>query len=126
MVAITGQQPAELRRLFGLQALLITCVAAAMFAHGGMGYAGAAMYGGLIAVGNLLVLARRVRLATVVARDAPGGETAVLYIGAVQRFVMVLVAFGFGMGFLELSPIALLLGFAAGEIAFFMFRAPRA
>ncbi len=126
MVAITGQQPAELRRLFGLQALLIAGAAAAMFALGGSAQGGAAVYGGLIAAANLLLLSRRVKLATEVARDTPGHETAVLYIGAVQRFLLVLVAFGLGMGFLNLSPIALLLGFAAGEIAFLMFRAPRA
>lgn len=115
-------QDGDARRLLGIQGVLTVAVAALFLARGGVPEAQAALYGGSIAMLTVWMSSRRVRLATEVARRNPGGETAVLYIGAVQRFVAVLALFILGMGWLELAPVPLLAGFAAGQAAFFLVR----
>lgn len=108
------------RRVIGLQALLTIGVGTVYFVAGGIAQAHAALYGGTIALISVWMLGRRVRLATEVARTSPGKEMMVLYIGAVQRFAVVLALFLIGMGWLKLSPVPLLVAFGVAQGAFFL------
>ncbi len=76
----------------------------------------AAAYGGAMALLIAWMLGRRALLAAEVAKAQPGREMMVIYIGAVQRFVAVLVLFGVGMGWLALQPVPLLAAFAIAQL----------
>lgn len=92
-------------------ALAVICAAVVMFVadtEAGL----AAGYGGMLALANSYLLARRVEQAGALARSSPTQGVYALYLGAVQRFVLVLVALGIGMGVLKLPPGPMLLGFA--------------
>lgn len=109
----------EARRIMAIQAALLVAVALAYWLAEGMHPARSAAYGGVIALVAGWMLGRRVRLAKEVARVAPGRETTVLYIGAVQRFVTILALFALGMGWLNLSPVPILVAFGMAQAAFF-------
>lgn len=78
-----------------------------------------ALYGGCMAIFNVWITHRRVLVATEVAKVAPGKETTVLYIAAVQRFVFTLVFFIVGMGWLTLPPIPMLITFSVAQVGYF-------
>jgi ATP synthase protein I len=113
-------QAADVQRLLTAQAALIVLAAVGFFVVGGGAQSAAVVYGGAAAMASAWLLARRVRRAAELARTAPGHETAVLYVGAVQRFLLLLAAFVIGMGQLGLAPVALLAGFAVAQLAYLM------
>lgn len=80
----------------------------------------AAVYGGCIAMFSTWMLMKRVRLATEVAKDISGREVGILYVGAIQRFVLVLLLFIVGMAVLKLAPVPLLVGFVVSQGVFFL------
>jgi hypothetical protein len=71
----------------------------------------ATLFGGCTALFNTWLSGRRLARAMEVARTEPGRETAILFVGAVHRFVSMAAAFAIGMGVLELPPMPLLMGF---------------
>ncbi len=79
----------------------------------------AALYGGGVALANTQLLVRRVAKAGRIAATNPQQSTYMLYFGAVQRFVFVLVALGVGMGVLMLVPPPMLWTFGLAQIAYF-------
>ncbi len=113
-----------MRSLFIIQALLVAAVAG-YFAIDDTGAAGAALYGGAIALSNSMLLAWRVARATANLKRDAKRDVASLYLGAVQRFLFTLVAMVVGMGFLKLDPIALLIAFGVAQVAFFFAASPR-
>jgi len=113
-------QKSDVGVLLALQlALIAVAVGGYLFAQGG-GAAQAAVYGGGIAMLNTWLLGRRVLQASEIAKTHPGQETMVLYVGVVQRFVVVVTLFGLGMGWLGLQPVPLLIGFAVAQLAYFV------
>jgi ATP synthase protein I len=112
-------QGADARRLLAIQAVLVVAAGLACLVAAGPSEAQSALYGGSIALASAWLLQRRVRRAIQVATTHPGQETAVLYLGALQRFFMVVGLFALGMGWLELNPVPLLIGFGVAQLAFF-------
>lgn len=100
-------------------ALVAVAVGGYLFAQGG-GAAQATAYGGGLAMLNTWLLGRRVLRASEIAKTHPGQETMVLYVGVVQRFMVVVTLFGLGMGWLGLQPVPLLIGFAVAQLAYFV------
>lgn len=113
---------ADARRLLATQAALVAAAAGACLVAAGPFEAQSALYGGAIALLSAWMLGRRVRLAIETARTHPGRETMVLYLGALQRFFVVVALFALGMGGLELHPVPLLIGFGVAQLAFFLQR----
>ncbi len=74
-----------------------------------------ALCGGLVSLSLVLVLRRGVRRASEVAIDDKKKGMAILYIGAVQRFVLILVLFALGLGAFRLDPLAMFAGFALAQ-----------
>lgn len=107
-------------KMLAVQAMLISCVAWGFFAYQGQTAAQAAMYGGLIVMINVWMMNRRVRAAAQLAQVANGKEIRVLYVAAVQRFVLTLVWFILGMGWLSLPPIPMLIAFALAQTGYFI------
>lgn len=113
-------QKSDVGVLLALQlALVALAVGGYLFTQGG-GPAQATAYGGGVAMLSAWLLGRRVLHASEVAKTHPGQETMVLYVGVVQRFVVVLTLFGLGMGWLGLQPVPLLIGFAVAQLAYFV------
>lgn len=108
----------EPRGFLGIQVFLVIASAVAFLIGAGAPAAGAAAYGGGTALLNAWLLGRRLRSATDAALEAPQRGALSLYLGAVQRFVTVLALFMLGMGWLELAPLPLIVGFAAGQAGF--------
>ncbi|MEM7406160.1 MAG: ATP synthase subunit I [Pseudomonadota bacterium] len=113
MFGVTG----DARRLLRLQCWLTLAAAGMAWILGGSDAAGAALYGGATAMVNAWMSGRRLAQALEVARVQPGRETSVLYIGAIQRFVMLAALFMLGMGALELLPLPMLAAFAVAYSA---------
>ncbi|AOV18311.1 hypothetical protein BJI67_15670 [Acidihalobacter aeolianus] len=80
----------------------------------------AAFYGGAVALANTLMLVRRIgRVEATVSTNAQR-EMAQLYISAVLRFVFVLAALAFGLGFLKLAPLPLIGTFVGAQAAYML------
>jgi len=75
-----------------------------------------AFYGGIVGTINGLSLLRKVKQAEV--EKLPERALAVLLSGAINRFLVVLVLFGVGFGFLHLNAVPALATFAASQLAY--------
>ena len=78
----------------------------------------ASFYGGMIAVVNSFLLARRVSKAGEIAKTDPKQGVYLLYFGAVERFVLALIALGVGLSMFKLDPVPLLLTFGVAQLAY--------
>lgn len=65
-----------------------------------------ALYGGSIALVNTLLLQRRAGQVEQIAKENPHQSVVSVYIGVIQRFVLVLVALGVGLGVLFKPQVA--------------------
>lgn len=79
-----------------------------------------ASYGGVASVVLALLSIRGFRRANEIALSEPKKSMMILYIGAVQRFVAVLVLLGAGLGLLKLEPLAVLIGFVLAQASYLM------
>lgn len=101
--------------------LLAVGVTAAVFlVKSGLSAALSAGYGGGIAAANLFVLGRCNRREAQAPDKSAQQILAALYRCAIQRFLIVALLFAMGMGVLTLSPLALLVGFVAGQAVLFL------
>lgn len=115
------------RRVVILQ-LLVTAGAAAVFlGHGWATAAGqgpwnalSAAYGGLSSVALALISIRGFRRAQAHALSDPKQSMMILYIGAAQRFVAVLVLLGVGLGLFKLAPLAVFSGFVLAQASYLL------
>lgn len=113
-----------IRKLLIVQVLLT--IVAALVAYGlhghlgvtGSAAAGAAVYGGVIAWVNALLLARQsLRMGR-----AAQGSLATGGLDLMARVVFTLVAFALGIGLWKLCPPAVILGFAVPQLGFVLGR----
>ena len=97
------------------QLVLVALVAGGFFAITGWGRAGSALFGGLIATCNLLLLEwRRHRTDSGPALSA-SQSIRVLYRSALERMGLVVLLFALGMGVLRFEPLSLITGFIVGQ-----------
>ncbi len=109
-----------IRRVLVTQIVLCLLVGAVFALAQGAHAALAALYGGAVTLVATLWLGRGVARA---GASAHGGGTRsqwILYSGALQRFVVVLVLLAVGFGVLKLSPLALIAGFVAAQFGFLL------
>ena len=87
----------------------------------------AAFFGGSITLSGTLLMAWRINRAGDAAlpgKPFSGKEEGKqqgyieIYIGAIQKFILTLVLMAFGMGYLKLDPLAILIGFAMTQLSF--------
>ena len=106
------------RKLIVLQVGVAAVIAAAFFMARGQGEALATFYGGMISIVIAFFLGRGVARAAEVARQDHKKSMLILYLGAVQRFVIVLVLFGIGLKGLSLGFLPMIAGFAGAQLAY--------
>ncbi|MDX1594022.1 MAG: ATP synthase subunit I [Gammaproteobacteria bacterium] len=97
-----------------LQLALIGSMATILQVLRGGAAAPAVLFGGGVAVANLLLLEWRARRANRAGALSARQSLQVLYLSALERFAAVALLFVIGIGFLALEPLPLLLGFVAG------------
>ena len=106
------------RKVIGLQVVIGGLVAVVFILGKGVDEALSAGYGSVVSIKSACLLTRGVIQAGNTAQQSSMKSTAILYMGAVQRFLLVLVLFGFGLAFLKLEPLATVIGFALSQLAF--------
>ena len=115
-----------------LTQLLVTAVVAAIFLGRGW-FTGQALFtgegpwdalsasfGGLTSVMLALISIGGFKRANQYALSDPKKSMIILYMGAVGRFVAVLVLLGIGLGWLQLAPLAVLIGFVLAQASYLM------
>ena len=106
------------RRLLNMQAVVALIVALGAGLYGGAAAAVAAAYGALISIASTLLLSWGVKRAQAVAETSPQRSQAMLYLGAVQRFFVVLALLALGFWGLHMQPLPTVIGFAAAQLMF--------
>lgn len=109
---------AAVRRVVALQAGAAALVAAGFFIGKGQWAAVSGLYGGLISVVTAILLSRGVIRAADAAQQSQKKSMIILYLGAAQRFVLVLVLFGVGLAGLHLAPLPTIAGFVAAQLVY--------
>lgn len=108
----------QTRSIIGAQMAVGALVAAGFWAFGGAGDARSALYGVFISVFAAVMLRRGVRRASQIAGQDPKTAMLSLYMGAVVRFVLVLVLLGVGLAGLKLAPLPVIVGFGLAQLAY--------
>lgn len=109
----------SVRQILVSQLLLICTAALVCYWFFGLHGSLSAGYGGAVVLASALLLAKRLEQAGRFAQDEQKNTgMALLYAGAVERFLLVLIAFAIGMGLLKLSPLALIIGFAFAQMGY--------
>ena len=98
--------------------LIVSIIVAIAFLTKGTWEALAAVYGGLASICISLLLLRGIQRANAAAKVDPGRSMRILYIGAVQRFVLVLGLIALGLALFKLDPVAIVSGFALAQLGY--------
>ncbi|MFZ5722181.1 MAG: ATP synthase subunit I [Pseudomonadota bacterium] len=107
----------RLRRIVTAQLVVAGVLAAGVLVVYGVLPGLSVLYGGLVDLVLALLLARNVRKAEAVAATDPKGSMTVLYVGAVQRFFLLIAMLAAGLALLRLNAVAVAAGFVAARIA---------
>lgn len=81
----------------------------------------AAFFGASIALLNTLLMLWRMRRAERQAQTGAHRQLRALYVSAIERFVAVVAALAIGLKALQLDPLALLVGFIAGQLIWIVY-----
>ena len=100
--------------------LIVSIIVAVAFLTKGTWESLAAVYGGLVSICISLLLLRGIQRANAAAKVDPGKSMRILYVGAVQRFVLVLGLIALGMAFFKLDPVAIIIGFALAQAGYLL------
>ncbi len=98
------------------QLALVTAVSAVFLIMFNMFAAASSWFGGGIAAVNALLVARCASRDARAAERTPQQSLAAVFLCVAQRFLVVTLLFAFGLGALQLRPLALLAGFIAGQL----------
>ncbi len=105
-------------RLLGVQLALAIIVAFVFWLVQDINSSMASLYGSSITLLSTMLMAWRINLAGAVAAKEKQQGYIEIYIGAVQKFILTIVMMAFGMGFLKLDPLVILISFAISQLSF--------
>ncbi|OYY75225.1 MAG: hypothetical protein B7Y40_02080 [Gammaproteobacteria bacterium 28-57-27] len=106
------------RRLLIAQLGLTAVLALGWGVYSGYLDAIAVVYGGMVSIVLAWMHKRGVRKAQERSLHDPKAGMLILYVGAVLRFVLLIVLLGVGFGLLKLSPHPMLAGFVLAQLGF--------
>ena len=98
--------------------LIISVIVAAAFLIKSVWESVAALYGGIASLCIAMLLLWGIKRATEAAKENPGKSMRILYIGAVQRFLLVIGLLAMGIALFKLDPIAMCVGFALAQLSY--------
>lgn len=116
--ALTQAVSGGARAVIATQAVILLASVLGAFLLAGTWAGLSAGYGGLVAMALAWLLSRRVARAGEAAGQGSGRGMLVLFIGLAQRFVLVLVLLGVGLGFFKLHALATITGFALTQLGY--------
>ncbi len=119
MSKLGADMAAKARRVVIVQ-LVTSTIVALLFLIQGQWEALSAFYGGLASIFLALLSIRGFKRANEHALTDPKRSMLILYIGAVQRFVAVVVLLAIGLGSLKLDAMAVFIGFALAQASYLM------
>ncbi len=106
------------RRLVAIQTGIGFLAALGFGFYAGPHAAMSAFFGAFGSMISTLILGSGVEKASEQAIENPGKSMGMLYLGAVKRFLFVIVYFIAGIKWAELDPLALAVGFALAQLSF--------
>ena len=109
---------AQGRRVIGAQIVAGMLAATGFGIAQGVWAAQSGLFGAFISVFAAVMLRRGVQRASQIAGQDPKTAMLTLYMGAVVRFVLVLILFGVGLAGLKLSPLPVIVGFGLAQLAY--------
>ncbi len=118
MTASTGEVAQRSRRLVAIQTGIGLIVALGFGFYDDPHAAISAFLGAFGSMISTLILGSGVEKASEEAVENPGKSMGMLYLGAVKRFLFVIVFFIAGIKLAELDPLALAVGFALAQLSF--------
>ena len=98
--------------------LIIAVLVAVLFIFQGVSESLAAGYGGLSSLLVSLFLLWGINRATEVTKHNPAKGMRILYFGAAQRFLLVVLLLAAGIAWLKLNPVAVCVGFAVAQLSY--------
>lgn len=116
--ALTQAVSGGARAVIATQAIILLLSALGFFAFAGAWAALAAGYGGLVAVALTFLLSRRITRAGQAAWQSRNRGMLILFAGLAQRFMLVLVLLGAGLGVFKLHALATITGFALTQLGY--------
>jgi ATP synthase protein I len=114
-----SQLAAKARSVASVQ-IISSVVVAGLFLMQGAWDSISALYGGFASVLTVLWLSRGVKRAEEAVLRDPKRSLQILYMGAVQRFLLVAVLLALGLAVVKLAPIAMCVGFVVAQLSFVM------
>lgn len=116
MNIVASQVDAKAKRIVTVQIAASAIVALGFGLTSGGGWSAlSALGGGLVSLCIVWLLRRGVRKASDAALTDQKKSMMILYLGAVQRFIVVIALFALGLGVMGLVPLAMFAGFAAAQ-----------
>lgn len=109
---------AQTRKVVVFQLGVAAVAAAGAFWINGVNAAQGTLFGVLTSMVSALSLSWGVVIASRRAVENRNRGMLILYVGAVQRFLLVLAMFGLGVGVLKLNPLFMVIGFGLAQFAF--------
>lgn len=122
---ITSTQPLDTgaQRILTIQSLWALAITVFFYLYQDATAARAALFGAAIVMFNVWMTHRRLQKAAMLAETAPGQEVPAFYLAAIQRFIFTVLFFIIGMGWLQWSPVPMLIAFGVAQLGF-MFSKP--
>jgi len=108
----------SIRRVLVTQIVLTLISAALIFALLGGPQAGAAIYGGGVALIGTWLLGRRISRTPEIVRQGDTASQLGLYAGVLPKFIVTLALLAAGMGWFKLAPIPLIVAFVVAQLGF--------
>jgi len=105
-------------RLLKIQALIVLICTASFLLFDGAFSALAVIYGGGITLAGTAMMAYRINLAAMAGGSDKHQGYLQIYAGVIQKFFLTLLLIALGMGYFELDPLALLVGFIAAQLGY--------
>lgn len=118
MDVAVAQVQANARKVLLLQIGIAAIVALVFAVMAGGWQALSALIGGGIGAGSSLLLRRGVLRATEIAKSDPKKGMLTLYLGAVQRFFLILGLFAVALALFKFDPLATVVGFGCAQLAY--------
>lgn len=117
MIATTTELAGRTRRVLIAQVVVGVVLAAGLWLAYGPHRSVSVAFGVLIGLLITWLLSRSVRRAGEMAETDPKRSMVMLYVGAVQRFVVVIAAFALALAVFGLDPLVVAAGFVAAQFA---------
>lgn len=116
--SLLDTQTTDPAKLLKIQIFSSVALAGLVWYGQGSESAVASFGGGVIAIGNSLLMARRLKRIRSMQGLNPQMDVTHLYMGAMERFGWTLIAMGLAMGWFMLQPPWLMLGFGLAYMAY--------